>query len=278
MDHYQTLGVARNASEEDIKKAYRKLASKNHPDKGGDTKKFQEIQAAYDVLSDAAKRAAYDNPQQHHPNFNFGGGAPGNLDEVFRQFGFHFGGGDPFAGFRQQQARKNKDLRIEITIQLNETLYEQTKNLNIKTVNGHLDNVNITIPRGVNQGTVIKYPGLGDNMFQNLPRGDLYIGINIHPNNDFIVYGLDLIKNLTVDCFNAILGCRENIKGLDGKLFSVLIPAGCQHGTKLKIPGEGLYGFQQDIKGNLYIQVNVSIPTNLNQDQLDLVKKLTIKE
>jgi len=276
MDYYQALNVDKTASQEDIKKAYRRLASKHHPDKGGDTKKFQEIQTAYDVLSDPAKRQQYDNGGAQQFNFNPGNFGGHDINDIFRQFGFHFGGGpDPFAGFRNQ--RKNKDLRIEITLNLAETLNDQTKILNIKTTTGTNENVNLTIPRGVTQGASIKYSGLGDNMFTNLPRGDLYIHFNIRNDPNFIVQGLDLIKQLTIDCFDAILGCRQEITGLDGKVFAVQVPAGCQQGMKLKIPGEGLYGFQKDIKGNLYILMNISIPTNLNTEDLELVRTLANK-
>ena len=128
-DYYSTLGVDRNASLDDIKKAYRKLASKYHPDKGGDTAKFQEIQAAYDTLSDDNKRQQYDMERNGFGNgvkfqfHDFGGGHP-DISEIFRNFGFGTGG--PFEFHRPQQ-RRNKDLRIEIPIDLASTLQEQTK-------------------------------------------------------------------------------------------------------------------------------------------------------
>jgi len=277
MNYYEILNIDRSATDADIKKAYRRLAAKHHPDRGGDTKKFQEIQAAYDVLSDPAKRAEYDNPQPGPQHFNFQGGA--GLDEIFRQFGFSFGQGpDPFAGFRQQQQqRRNKDTRIDIGIPLSETLYEQTKTLNIKNQNGSVEQVSITIPRGITHHTVVKYSNLGDNMFNNLPRGDLLVRINIIPNSDFIVQGLDLVKSISIDCFDAILGCKQNVYELDGKLFALQVPAGCQPFTKLKIPGEGLYAFQQDVKGNLYIQVEITMP-KLTAEQIELVRQIKNKE
>lgn len=273
MNYYEILGVDRNATPEDIKKAYRRLASKNHPDKGGDTQKFQEIQTAYDTLSNPERRAQYDAPRQNQNfQFNFGEGGP-NLDEVFRQFGFRFGG-DPFQGFRQA-ARRNKDVKIEIALDLSDTLQDQNKTLNIKTPNNSGNTITITIPRGVTAGTVIKYPSLGDNLFANLPPGDLLVAINIRPHDQFQAQGLDLQYNLTISCFEAIIGCKREITGLDGKQFVLSIPPGCQPGTRLKIPGEGLYAFQKDVKGNLYIQVNVSIPINLTDDQKQIIQTLT---
>ena len=274
MDYYEILGLSRDAGPDEIKKAYRRLASKHHPDKGGSTQKFQEIQVAYDTLSNPEKRSLYDNPQpQAGPNgfrFSFDGNNP-NLDEIFRQFGF---GPDPFSPFRQQQVRRNKDIRIEFPIELKETLEEQNKTINIKLQNGNNQTVDITIPRGVTSGVIIKYPGLGDNMFNNLPRGDLLVHVLVREDPRFYPAGLDLVTDLTLDSFQAMLGCKQIVTGLDGKLFSVQIPEGCQFGTKLKINGEGLYAFQQDVKGNLYVRTIIQTPTNLSEDQKLLLKSI----
>lgn len=274
MNYYEILGVPKTATPDELKKAYRKLASQHHPDKGGDTAKFQEIQSAYETLSDPSKRAAYDNPNQFNggPNhFDFGPGGP-SIQDIFNQFNFSFNGQDPFARFRQaQQPRRNKDIRAEIEIGLQETLIDRVKTLSIKTATGERQNVDITIPRGVTPGATIKYPGLGDNMFTNLPRGDLYLTVNILRHPSYQVSGLDLLASLTIDCFQAILGSEQTIVGLDGKVFTIQTPQGCQPGTKLKIAGEGLYGFQNDIKGHLFVQVNVSIPTNLTEQQKQLL-------
>ena len=275
MNHYETLGVSNTASPDEIKRAYRKLASQHHPDKGGDTAMFQKVEEAYRVLSDPQKRAEYDNPPQQmgqgHFHFNFGGGHPQELNDILSQF---FGGNNPFAHARQQP-RRNQDVRIEITVSLQETLTDQRKTINVRTHNNESHTIDITIPRGITSGTTIKYPGLGDKTFGNLPPGDMYATVNVlrHPN--FQVSGLDLIVSLTIDCFQAIIGSEQTIAGLDGKQFVIKTPQGCQPGTKLKIAGEGLWGFQQDIKGSLFVQVNISIPTNLTESQLELVKTIS---
>lgn len=272
MDYYQTLGVTRNVSPEELKRAYRKLASQHHPDRGGNTARFQEIQAAYDVLSDPQKRQQYDNPQPQHQHFEFNFG-PGGMDEIFSNF--FRGHQHPFQHARQRP-RRNKDIRAEVAIGLQETLTDAKRTLNIKSQNGVVQTVDITIPRGVSAGTTIKYPGLGDYLFENLPRGDLYLTVNIYNNPNFEVSGLDLVTNLTIDCFDAILGVDAQIVGLDGKVFTVRTPKGCQHGTKLKISGEGLYKFQQDVKGNLYVRIHIKVPFNLTDEQLKQI--LTIKQ
>ena len=272
MNHYQTLGVSKTASADEIKRAYRKLASQHHPDRGGDTARFQQIQSAYDTLSDPEKRQQYDNPQPQHQHFEFNFGA-GGMDEIFSNF--FRGQAHPFQHARQQP-RRNKDVRAEVAVGLQETLSEVKKTLNIRSQNGVHQTVDINIPRGVSPGTTIKYPGLGDHLFENLPRGDLYLTVNIYNNPNFQVNGLDLITKLTIDSFDAILGVDAQIVGLDGKVFTVRTPKGCQHGTKLKIPGEGLYKFQQDVKGNLYVQVQVKTPLNLTEEELQQIA--TIKQ
>ena len=272
MSHYDTLGIAKTATPEEIKRAYRKLASQHHPDKGGDTAKFQQVEEAYRVLSDPQQRAQYDNPQPNNIHFNFGQDHNINIDEIFSRFGFNniFG---QHPNFRQPE-RRNKDIRADVQVLLTETLTAQPKTLRIKTHNDQIYTVDITIPEGVTSGTTIKYPQLGDNMFTNLARGDLYINIRVVNNTNFEISGLDLITNLTISCFDAILGCEQTVVGLDGKQFLIKIHPGCQPDTKLKITGEGLPAFQKDIKGNLYIKIKVIIPTDLSSDALEQIQKL----
>lgn len=266
MNPYEVLGVSKTATQDEIKKAYRKLASQNHPDKGGDTARFQQIQNAYDILSDPEKRQNLDNPKSAHQNFNFHFDHP-NIEEIFAQFGFH---NTPFA---RVHPRKNQDIRAAVNLNLEDTLIDSVKNILIHTSNQQ-KTLEIRIPKGITSGTTIKYPDLGDNLFPNLPPGDLYLTININYHPRFQISGLDLITNLTIDCFQAILGCEQTIIGLDNKVFSIKIPAGCQPNTKLKIPGEGLNAFQHDIKGNLLIQILINIPTDLNENQKNLLIEL----
>lgn len=274
MTHYETLGVSKTATPDEIKRAYRKLASQHHPDKGGDTAKFQQVEEAYRILSDPQQRQQYDNPSpfgNHNANgfdFNFNGH---DLNDIFRQFGF--GPNNPFM-HRAQHQRRNKDIRAHIDVTLPETLQDVQKTLSVVTGNNQRQTIDITIPRGVTSGTTMKYPGLGDNMFENLPRGDFYLNINVLPDPNFQVHGLDLITRLTIDCFQAIIGSEQTVPGIDGKQFVIQTPVGCQQGTKLKITGEGLYGFQRDIKGNMYVDINITIPKDLTQSQLDLIKSI----
>ena len=204
---YETLGVPKGASEDEIKKAYRKLASQHHPDKGGDTAKFQEIQTAYETLSDPQKRAQHDNPNPFssfdngngtHFEFHFGNGGNDIFEHIFRQG--PFGGPNPF-NQRHHQPRRNKDLRVLLTVNLSDTLSDQKKTISVQTTKGDRYNVDVQIPRGVSNGTTITYSGMGDNMFETLTRGDLYVIINV----SYIIINRSYNKTIktwcTIVCF-----------------------------------------------------------------------------
>jgi curved DNA-binding protein len=273
MTHYNTLGVSEQAGPDEIKKAYRKLASQHHPDKGGDKTKFQEIQSAYDTLSDDQKRQQYDMQRQGFGGQN--GGFQfhfnhGNIDDIFRNFGF---GHDSFVQQRQQQ-RRNKDLRIEIPIPLVTTLEEQKKTIQVTTTTGEKSNLEVTIPRGVTHGTNIKYSGLGDNMFNTIPRGDLYVQFNVHPAEGFGVHGIDLYTESRVNCLLAIAGGPVKVTGLDGRVFEMNLSPGTQAGTRYRIPQQGLYQMNSDVRGDLYIEIGLTVPQNFSPEALDIVRGL----
>jgi curved DNA-binding protein len=274
MSHYDTLGVAKSATPEEIKRAYRKLASQHHPDKGGDTKKFQEVEEAYRVLSDPNQRQQYDNPQPQGFHFNSGGfdGFPPGMEDILSRF--NFGPGHPFG--RHQQPRRNKDLRVEIAVSLFDTLQDQRKTLSIQTTNGHRENIEITVPRGVGHGTQIKYPGLGDTFFNTLPRGDLYVVVHLQPHDRYQVQGLDLVAGLDMNCFEAILGSSVEITTIDNRTLSLQIPAGSQTGTVLRVRDEGLYQMHSNARGNILIRINVTVPQNLTESQKDLVRQIQV--
>lgn len=285
MTHYATLGVAETATADEIKRAYRSLASKHHPDKGGDTQKFQEIQAAYSVLEDANRRAQYDQERRNPGGgfrFNVNGqdfdGMPPGMEDIFSRFNFNFGGqANPFFNHNHQQ-RRNKDIKAQVTVSLVDTLQDQTKTLSVQTTNGHREHVEVNIPRGVTTGTQIKYSGLGDNFFNTLPRGDLYIVFNVTAHEHFQPNGIDLHSQARITCFQAILGGEFTVHGLDGTEFTLSIPPGTQPGTRLRIKNEGLYAVNQPQRGNLIIELHVTVPTDLTQQQIDLVKQIQLNQ
>ncbi len=285
--HYETLGVAENASPEDIKKAYRRLASKHHPDKGGDNAQFQNIQVAYDTLSDPQRRQQYDHERkfgargpggaQFHWHHN---GADGfqemNIADIFSRFGFGAGSpfGQPFHHHHQAQ-RKNKDLKIEIPIPLVSTLEEQKKTVSVQTTNGERTTVEVTIPRGITNGTVIKYANLGDNLFNTLPRGDLYVHINVHNADGYVANGIDLYTQINVNCLLAITGGQVAVNGLDGKSFMLNLPQGTQPGVKFRLTGQGLYQLNSENRGDLFVEMAITIPRDLSAEQLEIIRSLS---
>ena len=274
---YETLGVPKGASEEEIKRAYRKMAGQHHPDKGGDTIKFQEIQSAYETLSDPQKRQQHDNPFHHtqagpngsHFEFNFGGGA--GPDDIFAQFFNQGFGHNPFQ--RQQQPRRNKDLRINLQITLAETLTDVHKSVSVQTTKGERFTVDVNIPRGVGNGTTIKYSQMGDNFFDSLTRGDLYVIINIIADQRFELHGLNLVSNLEINSIEAMTGCDKIIQGIDGREYNIKIPKACQFGTKFGLQGQGLYQMNTDARGDLIVNVTVKTST-LSDDQLNILRNI----
>lgn len=280
MDYYSTLGVPRGASEDEIKKAYRSLAMKHHPDRGGDQAQFQKIQEAYDTLGDPGKRQQYDNPQPQHGGFSFqfnhGPGGFADLNDILNQA---FGGGgfhhDPFAHMRGQQ-RRNKDLRVQIRVNLSDTMSETNKTISVQTTNGQRHTVDVKIPRGVQTGSSIKYAGLGDNFFETIPRGDLYVIVQVDDDPRYEIHELDLVYEAQINCFEAILGQTIEVPSIEGKIFQLNIPAGTQSGAVFRVPNQGLYALGTNHRGHLLVRLRVVVPTNLSEQNLDLVRQLQI--
>lgn len=269
--HYETLGINKNATEDEIKKAYRRAAAKYHPDReGGDTAKFQEVQTAYETLSDATKRQQYDNPQQpqnHFQGFNFHPGA----EDIFSSFFRH-------TGQPKQQQRRNKDLRVNLSITLESTLEAQKKSIDVQTTTGEHFVVDLDIPRGVNNGATIKYTQMGDNFFGSLTRGDLYVIITILPHERFVVNGINLITSIEISAVEAMLGVEKNIIGLDNKEFAIKIPEGCQHGTKFAMSKQGLFQMNVPFRGDLILDVHVHVPVPTAEQREALKNIFNIKE
>ena len=279
---YETLGVPKGASDDEIKQAYRKLAAKHHPDRGGDTAKFQEIQSAYETLSDPVKRQQHDNPNPFSQGFHRTGpsnfefhfdAGNGDVNDIFKQFFNHgFGYGQP-----HRQTRKNKDLRINLQVTLASTLNDQSKTVSVQTTKGDRFNVNVTIPRGVGNGTTIKFAQQGDNMFETLARGDLYVIINVISDDRFEIHGVDLLTNLEINSIEAITGVEKEVVGIDERVFLIKVPAGCQYGSKFGLHGQGLYRMNSAVRGDLVVNVIIKTPI-LSEEQLNILRNLNITQ
>lgn len=286
MSHYTTLSVPKNATQEEIKKSYRKLAALHHPDRpGGDTKKFQEIQSAYAVLSDTAKKEEYDQEsvfggrQGHHRAWSNTSGMDDNND-IMRHFQEHFGarfgdsgGSNPF-NTRSRQEPTNRDIRFAVNMNLVDTLIDHVKTVEVNSPGRPSRTIELKIPAGVHSGMSIKYPGMGDQSIKDKPAGSAIATFTVIYPPEFTQNGIDLITNLEVNSFEAMLGCTKNVNGIDGKTYELTIPSGVQPGTKLGIKGAGMLQLYQIERGRLIVMVHVSTPTNLSAAQKDVIRSV----
>ena len=274
-DHYQTLGVDRNASQDEIKKAYRKLAAQHHPDKGGNTAKFQEISAAYDILSDPNKRAQYDNPAPQFQNspggfpggfhFHSGGGIPPGFEDIFSQFGM-FG--------QQRQQPRNRTLNIQTTISLEEAFHGKDLVATIGLPSGREQVVEIKIPAGTHDGLVLRLAGMGDDSVPNAPRGDIHLTVSVSEHTLFRRQGDDLIRNVEISCIDAMLGKNIFVDTLDGKTLEMTVRPGTQPGQILSAAGYGMPKLNDNrFKGRLLMPVNIKIPTFLTDEQKRILQQ-----
>lgn len=272
-DYYSILGISKSASQDEIKKAYRKLAAIHHPDRGGDTAKFQEIQAAYDVLSNPQKKSEYDNPPQQHFN-NFNGVPPGFEDIFSNMFGGDFS--NIFGRHQHRQHNvKNKTLTFSTQITLEDAYTGKDVLTSIKLPSGKERTIEVKIPPGIRDNTTLRLAGMGDDSISNIPPGDIHLTISIQPHKIFKRNNDDLIMDTTITCFDAILGKKLEFVTLSGKTLETIIPAGIQPGQLLNINGHGMPNMSNPLmKGRLLINLNISIPTTLTEQQKEDLKKI----
>lgn len=293
VDYYSTLGLDKTASQEDIKKAYRKLARKYHPDLNPDDetakKKFQELNEANEVLTDPEKRRKYDQygenwkhgeeyeqtqqqyrgrssgTSQQNPfeGFDYNGNyETGEYSDFFEQlFGSRFGTGRK-SSFKGQ----DYNAEVELTLPQASSTHKQTF-----TVNGK--NIRITIPAGVQDGQKIRLKGQGAAGVNGGPNGDLYITFHIAPDPRFARQGDDLYTKVEIDLFTALLGGEAIIETLNGKI-KVKIKSGTQNGTKIRLKEKGFPIYKKEGQfGDFYAEVMVKIPTDLNDEQKKLFEQ-----
>jgi curved DNA-binding protein len=279
MDYYSTLGLKRGATDADIKKAYRSMAMKHHPDRGGDEKKFKEISQAYDTLSDPQKKQMVD--QGVDPNAQPGQGGGGFYSQG--PFEFHFGSdniNDIFGnfGFGQRQVRKNKSLNISVEIGLEDVLNGKEINAEVGIPGKKSKVMNINIPIGIETGQQIRYEGMGDDSIQGLRPGDLIVNIFVRPHPDFRRDGDNLICERTMSAWDVMLGTTLDIKTIDNKTININIPAGTQPETVFGCRGEGLPNVRTRKRGTLLVKIKIEIPKTLSTAQQDLIKKIKNNE
>jgi DnaJ-class molecular chaperone len=275
MSHYDTLGVNQNASQDEIKAAFRKLAGQHHPDRGGDQAKFKEINEAYNNLGDPNKRAQYDqqmrggfnpfaqqgagNPFEFH--FNMGGGHPFDMNDIFSQF-----------GFQSRNTVRNRNLRVEVEVDFLSTLNPQQKVVQYPTSQGP-ETIQLDLPAGLENNTMFSVNGRGDNSHTNLPRGALEVLIRVAGHPRFQRMNEHVLEDITIDSFQAIIGHTIQLQTPMGKTIELTIPAGTQHGAQFAVTDEG-FPRPNGTRGKYIIRVAVLTPTALTSDQLNLLAEI----
>ena len=296
-DYYKILGVKKDSSDEQIKKAYRKLAMKYHPDhtKGDKSaeEKFKKISEAYAVLGDKEKRKNYDTfgSEGFHQRFSQEDIFRGfDFGDIFREFGFggsdffgskgggrrfSFGSGSQFNfGGGQQQARvKGSDLVYELPLTLREIATGTSKVVTFQH-KGKAENLTVKIPKGLITGKQLRLAGKGSPSPYGGPSGDLYIKSKVLDDPVFSAEDYNLYLDKQLKLSEAILGTTISIPTIEDRQLSLKIPPGTKHGTKMRLSGHGLPYMKKDKKGDLYVRIHLKIPQKLSQDQKKLVEGL----
>lgn len=261
MDHYKTLGISRDASQEDIKKAFRKLAMTHHPDKGGDPAEFQRINEAYSVLSDTDKRFQYDNPQAR-PQFNHPGGFGFNvngfdINDLFSQiFGQQFN--------QQQQQNIKPTYRTRVTVTLVDAYNGAEQVLQLGTPSG-MKVINVKIPPGARTGSSYRY----DNLIE---EGTLIIEFVVLPDLRFDREGDDLYSNFPISVLDLIVGTKQKFITIGGKELEVNINPGTQPNQQIRIAGYGMPR-NDGSRGDQILLLKPFIPANVDNDIIESIKR-----
>lgn len=295
-DYYKILGINKNASEEEIKKSYRKLAMKYHPDHTKGNKeaeeKFKKISEAYAVLSDKEKRKQYDmfGSNGFHQRYSQEDIFKGfDFSNIFKEFGFgganffsgkrggasfSFGSGSPFGARAQQHSQvKGADLLYELPLSLQEAATGIRKTISFE-YDGRKENLTITIPKGMTTGKKLRLSGKGNPSPYGGPSGDLYIKAKILEDPNFRLEGNDLHVIREINLSDSILGTSITVPTIDTKELSLKIPPGTKHKTKLRLSGHGLPHMRSGHKGDLYVTIHVLVPRHLTKEQKKMIKKL----
>jgi len=304
-DYYSVLGVDKDASTDEIKKAYRKLAMKYHPDRNPDDKqaeeKFKEINEANEVLSDPEKRAKYDQLSNSYSSWQQAGGSPGSfrwedlfgggmggrttrveygdIGDIFGEgggfsdfFRTFFGGGaaprGTAGGAGTRTYQRPRSYQQDVTISLYEAYQGTTRTLDVDG-----NKKEIKIPPGVRTGTKVKATGAGPANSSG-QRGDIYLNIRVSPDPRFERQGDDLLTEKKIELYTALLGGEVKVETISGDIL-LKIPPGTQPGQTFRLAGKGMPVLRKKNKfGNLLVKIDVQIPKNLTDEQKELVNKL----
>ena len=286
-DPWDVLGVAKTATDDEIKRAYKKQAMQHHPDRGGNEEKFKECTLAFNSIKDAQSRAQYQQEQMGsrgfrdmNSSFDFSGTPFGGMHVDLNEFMRNAMGGMNFGqGFRghQEPRFQNRDINLRYSVTLSESHTGVTKLIKVKMPDGSLKPISVDIPKGVDTGHKIRYNALGERRYDNAPPGDLYVNITVTQDDDlrlgkFRKLDQHLETSVTIDPVDAMLGCDRIVDLFDGGQISLKIHPGTQPGTKLRIPEQGTYALNDNRRGDLFVEIKLQIPKiKTKQDLIDLI-------
>ena len=329
-DYYETLGVTKTATQDEIRKAFRKLARKYHPDvakekeKKAAEAKFKEINEAYEVLGDAEKRKKYDTLGADWERGGAGAQPPPNWQE-FAQRGapdgaeFHFGGTgfsdffetffggergaqsagqrNPFAGFRgggfapgtdeeanfggfdagAHAASRGQDVEADVLVTLDEAIHGSKRQISFRrSDSSKVETYNVRIPAGVHEGQLIRLAGQGSKSSRGGAAGDLFLRVKFAQHPEFRVEGDDLVHELELKPWEAVLGCEKTVPTLEGKKARLKVPPGTQNGARFRLKNLGLTksGGNGKARGDLYVAAEIEMPKTVTSEQREIWEKL----
>ncbi len=285
-DFYEVLGLSRSASQDEIRKAYKKLARKFHPDvkpaEPDAEKKFSEITEAYDVLSDEEKRKNYDQfghasrGAAGNPFQGFGGGAGGGSFDLDDILGGMFGGGSPFGGGGrrgQSRAQKGQDARAEITVPFSVAVEGGEHSVTLQN-GSKSERLTVKIPAGIEEGQSIRLAGQGNPGTGGGPMGDLIVTVHIAPHPWFRRDGQNLQVDVPVSPSEAALGAKIEVPTLSEGTVLMTVPAGTSSGAKLRLRGKGVGNHKTGERGDQFVLLKISVPKNLSDETRSLYEKL----
>ena len=306
-DYYKILGVSKSSSDDEVKKAYRKLAMKYHPDHNKDDKvaeeKFKDVSEAYAVLSDKEKRQQYDmfgsegfqnrySQEDIFRDFDIGsifsefgfggkGRTEGGFGNIFGGRGNNFGGGsspfgDPFgAHSRRPRPVKGNDIIYELSLTLEDILENSEKLIAYHGDGSKQEKISVKIPAGISSGKKLRLAGKGNPGINGGPNGDLYIKIKIINHPVFKREGDDILMTRDIKFSEAALGSDIEVETIDKKTLRLKIPPGTQNNAKFRLKGYGMPHMNKNGRGNAYVYVNIEVPKKLTDEQEKIIKELS---
>ncbi len=273
-DYYEVLGVPKDASQDEIKKAYRKLAMKYHPDRNKDDKaaeeKFKEINEANEILSDPQKRAGYDRFGHNANNgqggfggfggFGQGGFSGDDISSIFEEMMGGFGG---FGGFRNPNSpRKGRSYKVSVSISIKEAFQGKSVSINLPNGKGQKE---ISIPAGVHDGMELRLSGYGDEGVNGGPNGDVLIHLRVINNTDFTIEGRDLFYTVNLEYLSLLSKQAIDITFLDNTKISFTIPEFSNPQKLIRLKGKGYFDLRSKKRGDLYIKINLVMPKKISK-------------